>query len=101
MDAPLRFGFGDALNAMNARFKLEARIRSFTFDAEGNFFVTADSGFVSGNDLGFVLVNICILQVHPQQIAHKKAGFVATGSSANFDDNVSLIARVFWNQFGF
>ncbi len=46
MNTPLRFSFRHALNAVDAGFELETGIGTLALDAQSDFFVTTDSGFV-------------------------------------------------------
>ena len=93
MHATLRFGIGNALHTVHATFKFESAVNAIAFDENANFFVAADSSFGRILNRHLPAHTIAVTAIHPEKIARKKGGFIATGSCANFE---SCVAKVPW-----
>ena len=73
MYAPLRFGFGHALNAVHAAFELERSVHAVAFNEHANFLVTAYGAFARILDSHLPAHAAAVALVHSHLPAHAAA----------------------------
>ena len=94
MNAALGFGFGHALYAMHAAFKLHAAVHSIAVDLENNFLKATQLGGAGVHNLHLPATGFGVAQVHSKKYAGKESGLFTTSAAANFHDNVLVIIGV-------
>ena len=98
MDASLRLGDGNTLNAVCSGFILQTGVSALPFDHKGDFLITADADFIFGKDLDMPAAGFRVVCVHAEQVCREQGGFITAGAGANFNDHVFGIPRIFGNQ---
>ena len=91
VNAPLRFGLRNPLNAVPAAFELEFAVTAFAVDAENDFFKAADFGRTHRHQLDFPTATFAVTLVHFVKVAGEKGRFVAAGSGVNFENAVRAV----------
>ena len=94
VNATLAFRLRNALHAMHAALELHDGINLVALHLELNFLIAASIGGAHIHSFGLPTLRIAEAQVHLVQIACENGGLVATGGSANLDDDVFLIGGV-------
>ena len=79
---------------MGARFELQARIDSFSFDKKGDEGIAAQSGRLAVEDLDLPVLLVRIVLVHPEKVAREDVGLVASSGTANLHQDVPLVVLV-------
>src|SRR6266536_2129140 len=99
VDAPLRLGHGDPLDAVHARLELEPGPRALAVDGENDLLEPAlEAGQALGQDLDLVAVLLGPARVHAVQLSREQRGLVAACARADLDDHVLVIVGVPWRQ---
>ena len=94
VNATLRFGDGDALDAVDATFEFEAAVGFVAGEAKNDFFEATSVVFVDGFCLNFQIVGFGVAEVHTVEFGGKKGGFVAASAGADLDDGGFVICGV-------
>lgn len=98
MDAPLRFGRRNALYAVAAGFKFQTPVYAVAGHFSDNFLVAAVLAFAGAHDFNAPAAGFGIAAVHTEQVASEQRGFVAAGARSHFDERITLVIRIFWQQ---
>ena len=98
MDAPLRFGLGHALHAMDARFVLHVRVCALAVQLEDDLLVAADRRVRGVDHLGTPAQAFRVALVHAEEVGGEERRLVAAGPSADLDDHVLLVGGVLRQQ---
>ena len=83
------------LYAMYTRFKFHLRIYIFTIYRENNLFKATKFRFISIDNLTTPALAFRIFCVHAEQVTCEQCRFITASTTANFDDDVFIIIRVF------
>ena len=88
MNSSAGLGLRNALNTVNAAFKLKARICTLAFDKEAYLLDSAKLGGIQVHNFNFKSLFFGIHRIHSEQNIRKKSGFLAAGSAADFNNNI-------------
>src|SRR5580704_1574428 len=91
VNASLRFGGGDALDAVDAAFVLELGINFLALDGGDDFFYSTHLGGRAFHDFDFPALGFGVARVHAEEIAREDAGFITAGAGADFKDDVFVV----------
>ena len=94
VDAALRLGFGDALDAVDAGLVLHAPVGVLAADAERDLAVAAGAGLGGVEHLQPPALALGVALVHAEQVGGEQRGLVAAGAAADLDDRVLLVGGV-------
>src|SRR6267142_1907281 len=95
VNAALLLGGGNTLHAMDAAFVFKLGIDLIALNGRDDFFYSALRGRRAFEDFDFPALDFGEARVHAIEIAGEDAGFVATGASADFDDDALFVERIF------
>ena len=99
VDAALRLGGGNALDAVDAGFVLELGVDTFAFDDRGDVLeAVADAGLGLREDFDLPLVLLGEAEVHAEDFGYEESGLVAAGAGAEFEDDVLLVVGIFGQE---
>ena len=98
VDAPLALRCRHSLHAMHAALVFEAAEGALALDLEGDVLEDAVALLVDIEHLDLPFVGFGIARVQAHQVAGEDASFIAASASANLDDDIFIVARVFWQQ---
>src|SRR5580692_2803725 len=101
MDASLLFSRGNALHAVDAALVLELGKDAVAFDNGDNLFQAAGGGVGRRKDFDLPALGFGIARVHTEDFGGEESGFVSAGSSADFENDVLFVVRVFGKQQDF
>ena len=98
MNTALALCYRDALDAMNATFKLEFAIWLIAGNAENDLFVA--TGIVNGFGLqfNFETMSFGVADIHAIEVARKKARLITAGTGANFNNGRLVVVRIARNE---
>ena len=94
VDAPLAFGRGDALDAVDAAFELQFRKHPLPAHRRNDFLVTAHFGLVRRDDFDLPPLPVGEAAVHAQQIAREQRRLVSAGPGADFEHRGARVGDV-------
>ena len=94
MCARARFGLRHALDAVDAGFKLESRIRPIAIDHEVGLFHAAELRVVVVEQLHAVPPLFRIHRVHAVEVGSKQRALLPAHTAADLDDDVLVVVRV-------
>ena len=86
------------LDPVRAVFKLQLGVDIIPGNHQGDFLKAADFGLVFIDHFDFPALLFRVVKVHIIEVGRKEAGFVPTGSSTDFHDDVLIIIRILRNQ---
>jgi len=98
VDAALALGDWHTLHAVHAAFVLQARKRPVAAHLEHDLLVAAHASFVRAEHFDLPALLLGVARIHAEQVAGEDARLVAARPSANLDDDVFGVARVFRQQ---
>src|SRR5690554_86541 len=99
MDAPTRFGGGNALHPVHSAFKLELGVSSPAFHHENNLFEAAKLGGVAAENIHIPALGFCVAGIHPKERTGKKSSLLPTCTCPYFHNDVFLIVGILgWEQ---
>ena len=94
MNTALRLGFGNALNAVHAAFKLKTTVSAVAYYFERNFLHAAQLVFV-GVDFFYLPAHFFRIHViHASDFACEQSRFLTACARTNFNDNVLFVVGV-------
>ena len=99
--AALRFGGGHALHAVNATLVLECAIDVSARDGANDLLETARCAFASAAHFEVPALRLAVFRVHTEEVASKEGGFVATRTTADFEDSILCVLGVFGYEHEF
>ena len=88
VDAALRLRFRHSLHPVRAGFEFQLRVHVFTNDSADDFLVAAVLAPPRIHNLELPASGLCILRIHPEEIAGEDRCFIATCACANLQENV-------------
>jgi len=83
---------------MHSAFVSQSAINALAFYEGDDFLETSDSRGIRRKDFDLPALAFRITGVHPENVGYEQRGFVAACSGADFEDDVSLVVRVFGNE---
>ncbi len=89
VDAALRFGFGNALDAMAAALELQVHEGPFPGNRHDDFLEASHFRIPHFHDLHFPPLRFDVTGVHIEEIAGEEGGFLTAGPGADFHDQTS------------
>lgn len=92
--APAGFGLRHALDAVDAGFELEARVRAIAADDKVSFLNTAQLRIVVVEQLHAVPPLFRVHRIHAVEVCGKKRALLPAHAAANFNDDVFVVVRV-------
>ena len=101
MDATGFFGFGDALDAVNAGFIFHAFVDFRTISVayfKNDFFETTQAGFIGMKEGCCPSDVLGVARVHAEEASGKERRLVSARARADFHDDVAGVSRVFWKE---
>src|SRR5438093_4689801 len=98
MDAALRLGLRDALDAVDAALVFEAAIGTAASHLEDYLLEAAEVALVGVEDLDRPAPSLRVAAVHAEEIARKQCRFITAGCRPDFDDDILLVEGVSGNQ---
>ena len=98
VNAALRFGDWDALDAVDAALEFELAVGLVAADAENHLFVAAGIVDGFGLELDFETMRFSIASIHAEKVAREEAGFVAAGAGTDFDDGGFFVVWIFRDE---
>ena len=104
MNATGFFGFGDALDAMNAGFILHAFVNFRTVSAayfKNDFLEAAQASFIGMEKRRCPSDVLGVARIHAEEASGKERRFVSAGARADFHDDVASVSRVFREEESF
>ena len=94
VDAALALGLGHTLHAMHAALELHGAIDAIAQHLERDLFETAHIGRRRVDDLDLPLLALGETLVHAEEVTREDVCLVATGTTADLDDDVLLVVGV-------
>jgi hypothetical protein len=94
MDAAGGLGRGHSLDAVDAAFVLQARVRALALDQRRDRLDPADSGVVAVHDLDLPAPAFGVALVHAEELRREERGLVAARTGADLDEDVARIVGV-------
>ena len=94
MHAPAGFGLRHALDAVDAGFKLESRVRPVAADNKVSFLYTAQLRVVIVQKLHAVPPLFRIHRVHAVEVRGEQRALLPAHAAANFNDDILVVVRV-------
>jgi len=94
VDAPLRLGFRDPLDAVGAALELEDRVGAIAFDREGHLLETTGLRRRLREHLGREPTQLGVASEHFEEVAGEQRRLVAAGAGADLDDHVLGVVGV-------
>mgnify|MGYP007042477910 CR=1 FL=1 len=95
MDTSLGFGFGNALDTVDAAFKFHVAVDVAAGHHEDDFFETTKPRRTGIHEFHAPPLGFGIAGVHAEKVPSKKGRFIAAGTGADFHDDVLFIIGVF------
>ena len=94
VDAPLRLGLGNALDAVAARLVAQRLVDVGAFDGEDDFLEPAELGGRGVDDGGLEAARLAEVGIHPVEVAGEEGGLLAAGAGADFHDGVAGVVGI-------
>ena len=94
VDASLRLGRGNALDAVHARLVFEARVHAFAFEREARVLDAARGVGRRIHQRRSPALALAIAQIHAQYFRGEEARFVAARAGPDLEDDVALVVGV-------
>src|SRR4051812_29439483 len=94
MNTSLAFCTRHTLDSVNASFKLELFVHIFTTQAKHYFFKSTNIAWALANKFSFKTMALSPPNIHSVQVGSEQARFVATGRSADFNNDITVIIRI-------
>ena len=94
VDTSLRFGLGDALDAVDAGLVLEPREGTVAFDLADDFLEAAHGVLGGAEHVGAPAPSLGVADVGSEKIGGPESGFVAAGAGPDFNDHVAVVVGV-------
>ena len=101
MNAALRLRGGHALHAVNAAFVFQRAVHVGSRHGADDFLEAAGCSLAGTRHFELPAFPFAIFGVHPEQVAGKECGFVATRAAAYFENGVLAVLGVFRHQHEF
>src|SRR5690348_7634871 len=101
MNASLLFGSGYTLHSMHAALVLKAGVDAVARNHGDDFFQASDAGFGGVQHFDFPALCFGVSGVHTEDLGGEEGGFIPSGASANFDDDVLFVVGIFGEQQDF
>ncbi len=83
---------------MCAGLELQPGIGTLADDACNDFAVAAVLTEAFAENLDLPLVVFRVARIHAKQVAGKNGGFITTGAGADFQEDITVVVRVFRQQ---
>src|SRR3989337_970326 len=94
VDAALRLGGGDALDAVGAALVLEAGVSAAAMHLEDDLLEAALLALARGEDVDGPALRLGVAGVHAIEVGREEGRLLAAGAGADLDDDVALVVRV-------
>jgi hypothetical protein len=101
VDAALRFGGGDTLDAVDAGLVLHLSVDALAFHDGGDVLEAAYVGLGFGEDFYLPLVLLGEAKIHAKDFGDEERGFVSAGAGAEFEDDVLVVVGIFGEEQNF
>ena len=96
--APAGLRLRHALDAVDAGFELESRIRPIAIDHEVGLFHAAELRVVVGQKLHAVPPLFRVHRVHAVEVGGEQRALLPAHAAANFNDDILVVVRVTWQK---
>jgi hypothetical protein len=98
VDAALRLGLRDTLDAVRAALVLEDRVRAAALHGEHDLLEAAALALVRGEQLRLEPAALRVAREHAEHVAGPDRGLVAADALADLDDHVLVVCRVLLDE---
>ena len=92
--APAGLGFRHALDAVDAGFKLESRVRPVTADDKVSFLYAAQLCVVVVQKLHAIAALFRVHRIHAVEVGGEQRALLPAHAAANFNDDIFVVVRV-------
>ena len=100
MNAALRLGLGDTLDAMCTGLELQAAVHAAPFNAGDDLLEAAVFAGAVAQDSDAPTLVLGVARVHPVQVAGEQGRLVAARAGADLEEDVAFVVRILGDQQG-